>query len=153
MDAAGLETWANGSPMGKIDLVTGDHEEYKKKFCHLLEAAKILGAKNIRLFSCFIPADQDRAQYKEQVIARFRELVKLAEGSGIDLCHENEKGINGLTLSNAMHLSSFTGKPVKLPMDEETFYEELMKWVATSRRKTNVKEVHADTAASFAGTN
>lgn len=104
MDDAGLETWAIGSPIGKIDLVTGDHEEHKKKFCHLLEVAKILGAKNIRLFSYFIPADQDRAQYKEQVIARLRELVKLAEGSGIDLCHENEKGIYGETADGCLEI-------------------------------------------------
>lgn len=104
MDAAGLETWTIGSPIGKIDLVTGDHEEHKQKFCHLLEVAKILGAKNIRLFSYFIPAGEDRQQYKAQVIERLRELVKLAEGSGIDLCHENEKGIYGETADGCLEV-------------------------------------------------
>lgn len=104
MDAAGLETWSIGSPIGKIDLVTGDHESHKEKFSHLLEVAKILGARNIRLFSYFIPADEDRAQYKDQVVARLRELVKLAEGSGIDLCHENEKGIYGETADGCLEI-------------------------------------------------
>jgi len=63
-----------------------------------------------------------------------------------------EEGINGLTLSNAMHLSSWLGKTVELPFDEDLYYEELMKRVATSRRKTEVKEVYADTANTFAGT-
>jgi hypothetical protein len=49
-------------------------------------------------------------------------------------------------------MSAFTGKPVDLPIDEEAYYEELMKRVATSRRKTNVKEVVADTNSSYAGT-
>ena len=71
---------------------------------------------------------------------------------GEPLVAHGTEGINGLTLSNAMHMSSFSGKMVELPMDEDAFYEELMKRVATSRRKTNVKEVHADTAGSFAGT-
>ena len=35
---------------------------------------------------------------------------------------------------------------------EELYYEELMKRVATSRRKTNVKAVMADTDGSYGGT-
>ena len=63
-----------------------------------------------------------------------------------------EEGINGLTLSNAMHLSSWTNSTVELPLDEDLFYDELMKRVATSRRKTEVKEAYVDTANTFAGT-
>lgn len=60
------------------------------------------------------------------------------------------EGINGLTLSNAMHLSAFLGgKEVDLPFDEDLYYEELMKRVATSRRKENVKEVVADTSGTY----
>ncbi len=50
------------------------------------------------------------------------------------------EGINGLTISNAMHLSSFTDKEVELPLDEELYYNELMKRVATSRRKDPTTE-------------
>lgn len=62
------------------------------------------------------------------------------------------EGINGLTLSNAMHLSAFTGKTVDIPFDEELYYEELMKRVATSRRKTTVKAVIVDTSDTYGGT-
>ena len=48
-----------------------------------------------------------------------------------------------------MHLSSWTGKTVELPLDEDLYYEELMKRVATSRRKENVKSVVADTESSY----
>lgn len=44
-----------------------------------------------------------------------------------------EEGIKGLTLSNAIMLSSWLGRSVSLPLDEELFYSELMKRVATSR--------------------
>ena len=44
-----------------------------------------------------------------------------------------EEGIKGLTLSNAIMLSSWLGRPVELPLDEELFYEELMKRAAKSK--------------------
>lgn len=70
---------------------------------------------------------------------------------GEPLIAGGEEGINGLTLSNAMHLSSWLGKEVELPFDEDLFYEELMKRVATSRKKENVKAVLSDTGSSYAG--
>ena len=70
---------------------------------------------------------------------------------GEDLVAHGSEGINGLMLSNAMHLSSFLGKTVELPIDEDLYYEELKKRMATSRRKTTVKAVFADTSSSYAG--
>lgn len=70
---------------------------------------------------------------------------------GGKLVAHGSEGINGLMLSNAMHLSAFLGKEVSLPIDEELYYNELMKRVATSRRKEGVKAVFADTSNSFAG--
>ena len=70
---------------------------------------------------------------------------------GGKLVAHGSEGINGLMLSNAMHLSAFLGREVSLPIDEELYYNELMKRVATSRRKEGVKAVFADTAGSFAG--
>ena len=70
---------------------------------------------------------------------------------GENLVARGEEGINGLMLSNAMHLSAFLNEKVTLPIDEERYYEELMKRVATSRRKTGVKAVFADTTGSYAG--
>ena len=71
---------------------------------------------------------------------------------GTPLIAGGEEGINGLTISNAMHLSAWTGKMVDIPFDDELYYNELMKRVATSRRKTNVVEAVADTSNSYAGT-
>lgn len=67
------------------------------------------------------------------------------------LVARGEEGINGLTISNAMHLSSWLGKEVDLTnFDSELFYEELKKRIATSRRKTTTREVGAvDMNASF----
>ena len=71
---------------------------------------------------------------------------------GETLVAHGTEGIYGLTLSNAMHLSSWTGKAVELPFDEDLYYEELMKRVATSRRKENVTATVADTEGGYGST-
>jgi predicted dehydrogenase len=70
---------------------------------------------------------------------------------GTPLVAEGIEGINGLSISNAMHYSAWTGKTIAIDtFDHEGYYEELMKRVATSRRKTNVKEtVAADMSDTF----
>ena len=70
---------------------------------------------------------------------------------GGSLVAEGSEGINGLTLSNAMHLSAFLGKEVEIPFDEELYYNELMKRVASSKRKVGVRSVFADTSSSYGG--
>lgn len=70
---------------------------------------------------------------------------------GDKLVAHGSEGINGLTLSNAMHLSSWLNKEITLPLDEELFYSELMKRVKTSKRKTAVNEVVADTSSTYGG--
>ena len=57
---------------------------------------------------------------------------------GEPLVARGEEGINGLTLSNAMHLSAWLGHAVEIPFDEDLYYEELKKRIAISRLKTNV---------------
>ncbi len=70
---------------------------------------------------------------------------------GTPLVAGGEEGIRGLTLSNAMHLSAWLGKPVDIPLDEELYYTELMKRVATSRRKTDVVATVADLSNTYGG--
>lgn len=59
------------------------------------------------------------------------------------------EGINGLTLSNAMHLSSWLDKTVDVPFDEDLFLSELNKRVATSRQKKTTEAVHFNTEGSY----
>lgn len=68
---------------------------------------------------------------------------------GEPLVAGGEEGINGLTLSNAMHLSAWLGKEISLPFDEDLFYNELMKRVQNSRRKENINAVVADTSGTY----
>ncbi len=70
---------------------------------------------------------------------------------GTALIADGREGINGLTISNCMHLSAFLDKEIVVKdFDHELFYEELSKRIKTSRRKTGVKEVTTkDMRASF----
>ena len=61
-----------------------------------------------------------------------------------------EEGINSLTLSNAMMLSSFTGNPVDLPMDENFYEKKLDELKKTSRfQKPAEKDLAEDLNKSF----
>lgn len=68
---------------------------------------------------------------------------------GTPLVADGQEGINGLTLSNAMHLSSWLSRPVELPLDEDLFLEELNKRRATSKMKEHVEEVTFSTEGSY----
>ena len=94
MEAAGLKVWSIGSPLGKIGIEDA-FEPHLEKLKHTLEVAKILNCKNIRMFSFYLPEGKDPEDYREEVMRRLKAMVKVAKDSGIDLCHENEKGIYG----------------------------------------------------------
>lgn len=66
-----------------------------------------------------------------------------------ELVAEGYEGINGLTISNAMHLSDFIGKEVELPIDADLYKEELMKRVKNSKRVKDTVEVFEDNSSSF----
>ncbi|MBQ0102525.1 MAG: Gfo/Idh/MocA family oxidoreductase [Firmicutes bacterium] len=68
---------------------------------------------------------------------------------GTPLVARGEEGINGLTISNAAHLSAWLGKEIDLPFDDDLYYEELMKRVATSRRKPEFESKVADTRGTY----
>ena len=66
---------------------------------------------------------------------------------GTPLVARGEEGIRGLTLSNAMHLSSWLGETVSIPFDEDLFLAELNKRRALSKKKED-KGVVFDTAGT-----
>ena len=67
---------------------------------------------------------------------------------GGDLVADGPEGINGLTISNAMHLSSWLGKTVEIPFDEELYLSELNARRAAGGKKSNVKETTFNTENS-----
>ena len=102
LDAAGLGVWSLGSPFGKIG-INDDFGSHLDKFKRNLETARILGAKKIRLFS-FYGTTKEPQKYHDKVIKQLQTFVDAARGSGIQLCHENEKGIYGDIASRCVEI-------------------------------------------------
>ena len=71
--------------------------------------------------------------------------------TGAPLVADGREGINGLMLSNAIHLSGWTGETVSLPIDEERFLALLDERRAHSRRKEDT-DVVMDTSGSYGST-
>ena len=92
---AGLTVWSVGSPIGKIDIVKDDFKAHMDKLRHTLDVARELNAGNLRMFSFYIPGGDDPARYRDEVMERLARMAEATQGSGIRLCHENEKGIYG----------------------------------------------------------
>ena len=67
---------------------------------------------------------------------------------GTPLVAEGTEGLGGLTLSNAMHLSSWLGRAVDILFDEELFLSELNKRRATSRKKES-KDITFSTEGTY----
>ena len=68
--------------------------------------------------------------------------------TGAPLVADGREGINGLLLSNAIHLSSWTGETVALPFDEQRFLALLNERRARSRHKEDA-DIVMDTSGSF----
>ena len=59
------------------------------------------------------------------------------------------EGINGVQMMDAMMLSTWLGKAVTLPIDDELYLEELNKRIATGRTKDEVADVVLDTEGTY----
>ncbi|MBE6732713.1 MAG: sugar phosphate isomerase/epimerase [Ruminococcaceae bacterium] len=94
-DSNGLSVWSIGSPIGKINIESDDFVAHIEKFKHTLEISKVLNATNIRIFSFYIPEGRNPDIYENEVVERLGRLLEIAKPYGVDLCHENEKGIFG----------------------------------------------------------
>ncbi len=70
---------------------------------------------------------------------------------GEPLVARGEEGIRGLSISNAAHLSSWLGKEIELPVDEDVYYAELQKKIAAGNaNKENVVEgIQSDMSSTF----
>jgi sugar phosphate isomerase/epimerase len=92
LDDAGIKVWSIGSPIGKVDISSPADDE-TDRFLRVLDTAHICGAERIRLFSFYGTAEVPGAF--DEVVKRLGVFCDRAAGSGVELCHENEKGIFG----------------------------------------------------------
>lgn len=82
------------SPIGKAP-VDGDMGEQLAGLERAMRIAEQVGTRLVRVFSYYIPDGDEPDNYREQVLERVGQLVRLAERAGIVLVHENESCIYG----------------------------------------------------------
>lgn len=121
LDAAGIGLSALGSPYGKYPLAE-PFEAHLDNFRHGLEICRVLGAKRIRMFS-FYPAGEVDEASRQEVLRRLEIMLTLAEEAGVQLVHENEKGIYGDTAERNADLLAHFGDRLGFAFDPANFIQ------------------------------
>ena len=111
LDGRGVKVSAIASPIGKVG-IGEEFGPHLAEFRRALGVARQLGAPSVRVFSFYIPEGDDPGRYREEVVERLGRLVREAEGTGVALLHENEKGIYGDTPARCHDLLAGIDSPV-----------------------------------------
>jgi sugar phosphate isomerase/epimerase len=123
LDGRGVRVSSIGSPIGKIP-IADDFARHLARFQRAIQAAHTLEAPFIRIFSFFIPAGEDPARYRDQVLHRIGQLVRAAEGSSVTLVHENEKEIYGDTPARCLDiLTQIDSQTLRAAWDPANFVQ------------------------------
>ena len=98
LEKNGIEVWAIGSPLGKVD-VNVDFDEYSKTVEHVCKLAKIFKTDKIRMFSFF-----NAFSSQEKVFENLAKMVEIGKKYGVEMYHENEKDIYGDVAKRVLHI-------------------------------------------------
>ncbi len=119
----GFSLSAIGSPIGKIK-IDDPFAPHLEQFRHALDLAELLEAPYIRLFSFYLPKDEAPADFREPVLERMQSFVTAAQGRGVILLHENEKGIYGDTADRCLDLVKTIHSPLlRVTFDPANFVQ------------------------------
>lgn len=122
LDAGGIMVSSMGSPFGKIR-ITDDFEPHMNEFEHALDLCHVLGTDRMRIFSFYMPKNEDPAKYRDEVVRRLDIMLEAAEREGVMLCHENEKGIYGDTGARCLDLMDALGDRMGLVFDPANYIQ------------------------------
>ena len=122
-ESYGIKASSIGSPIGKI-LITDPIEPHLELLKHVIEIAKIFKTRFIRVFSFYIPNDKNPEDFTDEVFARMKAMVKIAEENDVVLLHENEKGIYGSVASRCKEILDAVNSPhLRAVFDPANFVE------------------------------
>lgn len=112
-----------GSPIGKIG-INDEFEPHFERFETALEHAAQFQAPYVRVFSYYIPDDENPAEYREEVLRRMETKASRAAEVGVTLVHENEKDIYGDTPSRCRDILAAVDSPhLRAAFDPANFLE------------------------------
>ncbi len=122
LDAAGIRLSALGAPYGKANLGVA-FDEHLALFKHGLELCKVLDCKRIRMFSFYPAEGVSPEDSREEVLRRLEIMLTLAEEAGVQLVHENEKGIYGDNTERNADLLNVFGDRLGFAFDPANFIQ------------------------------
>ena len=100
----------------------------------------------LECWKCDIPVTIVKERQHEAIMRNFAAAVLRGE----ELVAKGEEGINGLTISNAIHLSAWTGEMVDVKnFPDQRFYDLLQEKIQSSTIVKEDKQVIADTSNSY----
>ena len=103
MEAQGIRVSSIGSPIGKV-MLEDDFEVHFRQFQRVVEIAKKLDARYIRLFSFYHDGGDWTEEERDQVLGRLGRMISYAKEQDVVLLHENEKDIYGDTAERCADL-------------------------------------------------
>ncbi len=122
LDENGFRLSSIGSPIGKIK-ITEDFAPHLAKFRHVLDLAKLMETRYIRMFSFYVE-DGEWDRYHDEVFSRIKQMLSLAKEAGVTLLHENEKHIYGDTPERCLELmEAFSGQGLRAVFDPANFIQ------------------------------
>ena len=123
LDAEGIRLSSVGSPIGKIQ-ITDDFAPHMELYKHTVDIAHAMETDYIRMFSFFMPENEDYGQYKDPVMERLGKMVDYAKANDIILLHENEKDIYGDIAPRCLEIQkAFYGEHFKAVFDFANFVQ------------------------------
>ena len=97
-------------------------------------------------WECNIPADFSGGPQHVGILNNFADAVL----NGAKLLAPGEEGVNGLTISNAIHLSAWTGETIDVKnFPDDRYYEILQEKIATSTMVKKESQVVSDTTGTY----
>jgi len=124
MDKYGIKVSSIGSPLGKIK-VSADFGEHLEILRRVVEIAKKLGTKYIRVFSFYPEVKGEfNEDGKKEVFSRLEKMIEYARENDVILLHENEKGIYGDTEERCLEImEKFYCDNFKMVFDPANFVQ------------------------------
>jgi sugar phosphate isomerase/epimerase len=118
-----MKVSAIASPIGKVDVsLPVEHEVERLR--RAIQAAQVLGAPYIRIFSFYYGEGVPVESIRDAVMERMSALARAAEASGLVLLHENEKDIYGDTPDRVLDIIETVNSPaLKVAWDAANFVQ------------------------------
>jgi len=119
----GMQVSAIASPIGKVDVsLPVEHEVERLR--RAVKAAKVLGAKYIRVFSFYYGETVAVDSIRDAVVERMAALAEVAEEENVILLHENEKDIFGDVPDRVLDIIKTVNSPaLKVAWDAANFVQ------------------------------